>query len=603
MTIDLTTTACEHVGGEPVVDALRTALLGPDTALRTRVRDVVTGLNDLPMSGLTYAEHAARGPVLLRSVLAGLGVSAGALAGDARFRGVVVDESAMSAPRLLPVETGHIDLAVGGIVSLGTGTPYQQQCLADLDTGAAVGVMMLTEVGGTNGADHRTLAVWDPVTKGFWLRTPDIRAAYNLPNVALADVPNVVLAIARLYVHGRDEGVFAFLLRLRTTDGLAEGVDVVDLPDKDFAPMPHAIIRFRDCWVPHDALLAGDWARITDDGRFECDIPDHRERFHHTIPRLADGRLDLATTFATPRAALHGLHNFARQRRSGAGTGMLDRDALQTDLVTALVSVYCASIFGRYLREMRAATTNTDPTMGLMALLAKASLPVIAEQVLLMCRLNTASHGSTVLSRLSAWHGNIVGSLIAEGVTQVAQIKAGKMLLASSTPQLPGTPTELPWAIELLIQREHVITEGLRGGDITAAGPVLGPDSAAIALTGAVTDRMLATAAIIAASTTTEPLAIYLLNTVGETYALARIHQETGWYNDHPVPGWLEHRESIASDLVAHQRILLTHLAEMVAAFDIPEFPGSPLSGDDYTATYQQLTGWNPDTFITATTP
>lgn len=601
MTIDLTTTR-EHVGSE-AVEALRTALLGPDTALRTRVRDVVTGLNDLPVSGLTYAEHAARGPVLLRSALAGLGVSTRALAGDARFRGLVVDESAMSAPRLLPVETGHIDLAAGGIVSLGTGTPYQQECLADLDTGAAVGVMMVTEVGGTNGADHRTLAVWDPVTKGFWLRTPDIRAAYNLPNVGLPEVPNVVVAIARLYVHGRDEGVFAFLVQLRTTEGLADGVDVVGLADKDFAPMPHAIIRFRDCWVPQDALLAGDWARITDDGRFECDIPDLRDRFHHTIPGLGDGRLDLATTFASPRAALHGLHNFARQRRSGAGTEMIDRDAVQADLVTALVSVYCASIFGRYLRDMRAATTNTDPTMGLMSMLAKASLPVIAERVLLMCRLNTASHGSTVLSRLSAWHGNILGSLIAEGVTQVVQIKAGKTLLDSGAPHLPGTPAEPGWAIELLAERERVITEGLRHGDITAAGPVLGPDSAAISLTCAVADRMLAIAAIIAASATTEPLAKELLTTAGETYALGRIHRESGWYNDHPVPGWLKHRTSIASDLVAHQRILLAHLPDMVAAFDIPDFPGSPLSGNDYTATYQQLTGWTPDTFITATTP
>ncbi|MEV5835561.1 hypothetical protein [Nocardia sp. NPDC052112] len=601
MTVHPTITR-EHLGHD-LVDALQSALLGSDTALRTRVRGVVTALEDLPRSGLTYAEHAARGPVLLRSALAGLAVPARALAADAQLRGVLVEESAMSAPRLLPVETGHINLATGGIMSLGTGTPYQQGCLADLDTAAAVGVMFVTEVGGTNGADHRTLAVWDPATWGFWLRTPDILAASKLPNVALAHVPNVVVVIARLYVNGSDEGCFAFLVRLRTTDGLAEGVDVVAEEDKDFAPMPHATVRFRDLWVPKDALLGGDWARITDDGEFECDIPDLRARFHRTITALGDGRLDLSTAcIASARAALHGLHNFSRQRRSGAGTEMIDRDAVQADLVTALVSVYCASILGRILRDMRACTTNADPTMGLMSMLAKASLPVIAERVLLMCRLNTASHGATVLSRLGTWHGNILGSLIAEGVTQAVQVKAGKALLGRpSMLHLPGTP-ELPWAVELLAERERVITEGLRRGDIGSAGPVLGPDSAAISLTWAVADRMLATAAVIAASTTTEPQAKDLLTTVGETYALSRIHRESGWYSDHPITGWLEHRESIVSDLVAGQRTLLAHLPEMVAAFDIPDFPGSPLSGSDYTAPYKQLTGWTPESFHASTT-
>ncbi|WP_433194425.1 hypothetical protein ACQP1G_37595 [Nocardia sp. CA-107356] len=604
MTIDLTTTTRAHVGSEPV-EALRTALFGPDIVQRAWVRDAVSAVEDLPVSGLTYNEHAARGPVKLRSAIEKLGVPVRDLAADPQLRGVFCDESAVSATHVLPLLTGDIDLVAQAILTLGTGTPYQQQCLADLDTGAAVGVFSSTELGGTNGADHRNRAIWDPATQGCWMRTTDLLAAYSLPNLADPDVPNIVVAIARLYVHGHDEGVFAFLVRLRTADGLAEGVDVEPLPDKDFSPMAHAIFRFRNCWVPKDALLAGDWARFTEDGRFECDIADRRERFHRTIIPLGDGRLDLANaSVASARAALHGVHNFAGQRRPGSGTVMADRDAVQDNLATGLAAMYCASILGRHLRDMRAATTNSDPAMGLWSMLAKTTMTQLAERVLLMCRMRTASHGATVLSRLGAWHGNIFGAMVAEGETQVLQIKAGKALLGGATPQLAGTPDDLPWPVELLVQRERAIAEGLRRGDLTAAGPVVGPGTAAIALTVAAGDRATAIAPIIAASGTTKPLAKHLLVTVGETFALGLIYYlHSGWYNTHPVEGWGEHSASIETELATRQHILIDHIPDLCAALDVPDLPGSPLSGDNYLAPYEQLTGWTPDSFITATTP
>ncbi|MFX0581020.1 hypothetical protein [Nocardia nepalensis] len=605
MTIDLTTTTARvDVGSEPV-EALRTALFGPDTVQRAWVRDAVRAVEDLPVSGLTYAEHAARGPVLLRSAIEGLGVPVRDLAADAQLRGVFCDESAISATHVLPLVTGDIDLVTQAILTLGTGTQYQQQCLADLDTGAAVGVLALTELGGTNGADHRTFAVWDLATNGFWLRTPDIRAAYSMPNVGDPDVPNIVVAIARLYVGGSDEGVLAFLVRLRTAEGLADGVDIVDIPDKNFTPMRHAIFRFRNFWVPKDALLVGDWARFTEDGRFKCDIADPRERFHRTVTPLGDGRLDLATASVySACAALHGLDNFARQRRPGSGTVMADRDAVQDNQATGLAAVYCASILGRHLRDMRTATTNSDPAMGLWSMLAKTTMTQLAERVLLMCRLRTASHGATVLSRLGAWHENIFGAMVAEGETQVLQIKAGKALLGGATPQLPGTPADLPWPVELLVQRERAIAEGLRRGDLMAAGPVVGPGTAAIALAVSAGDRAMAIAPIIAAAATTDPLAKHLFIAVGETFALGLIYYlHSGWYNTHPVQGWNEHNASIEEALATRQRFLISHIPDLCAALDVPDLPGSPLSGDNYLAPYEQLTGWAPDSFIASTTP
>ncbi|MEV4237184.1 acyl-CoA dehydrogenase family protein [Nocardia sp. NPDC049737] len=595
MTIDLTTTRA-HIGSEPV-DALRTVLLGPDAPLRARVRAAVSALGDLPRSGLTYSEQAALAPDLLRSVIAALGGSGTAIATDVELRGILCEEAAVSAPRLLPVLTGHFDLAMGAVLSLGSGADYQQQCLAELDTGAALGALMLTELGGTNAAaDHRTTARWDLASGGFLLSTPDIRAAKFMPNVG-SDAPKIVLVTARVITDGRDQGVFAFLLKLRSSTGLAAGVEVELLPDKAFAPMDHAIIRFRDCWVPRQALLGGDWARIDANGRFECELP-MGERFHRAVAGLGGGRLDLANaSVASARAALTGLANFARQR--GSRVRMADRDAVQANLVTGLVSLYTATILGRHLRDMRAGADGGDPDHALWSMLAKPALTHAAQWVLGMCRERTAAHGSLLINHLGDWAGNVLGARIAEGETQVLQKTAGRALLQRPPLQLPDTPLQLPWTVEILAERERIIADGLRRGDFTVAGPVLGADGAAIELATATAERVLATAPLIAASTVSDPFASDLLTTVGAAYALERIHARRGWYTDHPIRIGDEYQPpmTIAAELTRNHRVLVDHFPQLVAAFDIPDLPGAPLFASDYTKPYKTLTGWRDETF------
>jgi len=605
MTSTPTTQAPAGPDSDPLVEALRPALLGPHTALRAHIRDVVTGLADLPRSGLTYWDQAALAPGMLRSAIAGLGGSAVAIAADPHRLAILCQEAAVSAPRLLPILTGHFDLAIGGIRALSPASRWRDDCLAGLDSGTTLGALCLTELGGTNGADHRTIAVWDPVTDGFRFYSPNLKAAFHMPNAAGLDVPLTVLVAARLMMYGRDEGVFLFLLPLRTEDGLVDGVDVVGLPDKEYAPMPHGDIRFRGCWAPRHALLGRDWARITEDGRLDCEVPQ-RERWTRSLTPLGDGRLHLALgAMATARAGLGGLVNFARQRESGGGTRMIDRDAVQSDIVAGLISVYTASILGRLLQDMRAGTASSDPVMGLWSMLAKPALTVAADDVLLTCQLRTASHGATILSRLGAWRGNVHGSRIAEGENQILCKTAGRLLLGRESLglpllQLPGTPNELPEPIRLLAERERVIAAGLCAGNLTVAGPVLGPDSAAIALAVATTERALATAPIIAAAGTPDSGARELLIRLGEAYARDRLHERAGWFHDHPSDIWQPIQCTLTTGLVEDHRILLHHLPQLVTAFDVPDLPDSPLNGPDYTAPYLKITRWGEDSFINA---
>lgn len=156
MTIEPTLIPADTVATDtdPTADALRTVIFGTDAHLHAQVRAAVTALGDTPRSSLTYSQQAALSPGLLRPVIEALGGSAVAIARDTRLRGVLCEWAAVAAPALFPVLTGHFDLAIGAILTLGTGADYQQQRLAALDTGDALGVLALTELGGTNGADQ-----------------------------------------------------------------------------------------------------------------------------------------------------------------------------------------------------------------------------------------------------------------------------------------------------------------------------------------------------------------------------------------------------------------------------------------------------------------
>ncbi|MDN2495965.1 hypothetical protein FHY52_04530, partial [Nocardia nova] len=503
MTTQPVTAPEDRLDRDRLVTGLRIALFGPDPEPRARVRAVVTGLGDVPRSGLTEAERAAAGPRLLRAVLAELGPGE-RIATDVQLRGVLCEEAAIGAPRLLPVLTGHFDLAMGAIMALGNGSAYQRDCLSALSSGDALGVLMLTETGGANGADHRLIADMDSATRTIRFHSADMLATSFMPNVAACDVSTVVVVAARLLVDGEDNGVFLFVLRLRDRDGLAEGVEVVRLPDNGF-DMDNAITRFSGRRVPADALLGGTWARVTEEGRLDCSVP-LRRRFHDSIVALGDGRLDLAgASIAAARAAVASVANFAAQRVSGAGTRMIDRDAVEADLVDGVVSVVAASVLVRQLRVMRAGTTSSDGTQALWSMLAKPALTLIAHRVLSTCRLRAAAHGTLDISRLTDWHTTIVGAMIAEGETQVLQVKSGTALSIQPHPVLPGTPDDLPPEIQLLVRREVILAERLRCGDYAVAGPVLGPGGAAIALSTATAERALAVAPLIAATTTDDP--------------------------------------------------------------------------------------------------
>ncbi|GEM29057.1 hypothetical protein NN3_00640 [Nocardia neocaledoniensis NBRC 108232] len=588
--------------GDPTAVSLRTAILGTEPDMHQRVRAVIAELGDRPGTGLTYPAEAGLAPDLLRATIAGLGGSATAIAADTRLRGILCEWAAVCAPHLLPVLTGHLDLSIGAISALGNGSAYQRELLTELDTGQAVGVLLLTELGGTNGADQRTRAAWDGIRGGFWLTSPDPASWKFMPNIADPTTPKTGVVTARLIIGGRDEGVLPFLLRLRTDQGLAQGLHVAALPDKGWAPMDHALIGFDKVFVPAEGLLGGTWAVVGADG-FESRVPV-RSRYHRAIATLGRGRLDLAGAAAAgARAGLAVTVNYARQRRPGGRTLMAERGTVRRDLVSALAATYATSVLGRRVQDMAVAAPVGDPLIGVWSMLVKPLLAYTAHEVLLTCRQRSGAQGSLRTNWIQDWIGNTEGIITAEGESQLLWKQAGQLTFDITTLELPATPLHLPWHLRLLTDRATTIAAGLRRDDITAAGTALDPDTAAIELAAATSERLAATALWTAATSANDDTARGLLESATAVYTLERILHRGTWFAAHrqmtPRRAQRVHRE-----LHHHRRYLGAHLGELVDGFGISlDAFDAPMAAPDYLNWWRRWTSWSNPPIDTATRP
>jgi acyl-CoA oxidase len=415
-----------------------------------------------------------------------------------------------------------------------------------------------------------------------------------MPNVAAEDVPKLTVVAARLKVEGNDEGVFPFIVPMRTSAGLADGVHVVPLPDKSFAAMDNAMIRFDHVALPYDAWLCGGIARIHDDGTLVCSLPA-RDRFHSTIAQLQTGRIALsAGAVASARAALGMTVRYAIRRRTAGGVPMVERDNVRRSLASCAARIYAATALANEVRRRFADPTADLGLNTLLAMLAKPLLSSTALSVLQECRERCGAQGMFRVNRIADYISNTQGVITAEGENQVLQVSAGRMLrrlLNGTGPDfsVSDRAADLPWWHLLLITRE----QGLAGSVVVAdetmtTTPSVGPSSYAMDLAEAVADR-LAVDALCADARKATPEAREMLETLAAVYALERIQRHAGWYtaNGHLTPS---RAVEVERQLVRGYRATAVHLPDLVEAFEIPDL-GAPIAGD-YITEWLDFAGW-----------
>ncbi|WP_196812261.1 acyl-CoA dehydrogenase family protein [Nocardia sp. CNY236] len=570
-----------------------------------RVREVIVGLDDRPVADRGYHQEAHHGYVLLRSLVAQLGGSARAIARDMQMLSAIYDNAAIFAPRLLP-PLSHFNLAVASIERLGNGSDYQRQCLDELDDARAVGVLAATELGhGNDLLNLGTRAVWDRGGRVFRLHTPSADAVKFWPNIADPDVPKTVVVIARLIIDGNDEGVWPFVVRLRTTHGLAEGVSVVALPKNLLGPpMDHAVFRFDNAAVPADSLLCGQLARFdVDSGVFHCDLGRH-DRFHAAIGSLQTGRaLFAGAAAACGRAGWAITVRYATQRYIIAHKTrrLIDDDATQRTLISALARLYAATALAGLARRRLAEEHPSGPAL---AMLAKPEASDTAYRVLDDCLQLCAAQGLSCMNHLGDYILRVNGIRIAEGSNRAIRVASGRTPELAATGHIPAhadishltvlDDTDLPWWQLMLHEREQALVAAARTGEPRAVGEC-GPSSTANDIAVAVAERVAADALSEWAQTSDDPAARSLLTELTAVYCLERLTAHYDWY---AVNGRLSalRATQIGRQLSTRYSALAPQLSTTLLDFvDIPRLPAF-IDQPDLAAAWAQQLCWPAET-------
>ncbi|MDS1272355.1 acyl-CoA dehydrogenase family protein [Lipingzhangella sp. LS1_29] len=399
-----------------------------------------------------------------------------------------------------------------------------------------------------------------------------------MPNVAGKDLPLLTVVAARLIVDGEDEGVFPFVVPLRTEDGTAPGVHILEMPDKGFAPMDNALIRFNQVPVPEHAWLTGGTAWFDAAGRFACSIPDLKDRFRQTVQQLRTGRVMLAAgTLAAARAGLWLTYDYALQRRTAGDVPMIERDNVALGLLSCLSRVYAASAFGNAVRarlpaqeEGRLTGPEEDAKTELLCSLAKPLLSWTARDVLQECRERCGAQGMFRANRIPDYLGITQAVITAEGENQVLQISAGRSLAA----RVEG---ESGWAVGadqqgtsqwhgLLRLRERILAE-----ESAHAGWA---NTHALDLADAAATRMAAQSLHEEAERAPDA-ARRLLHTLGVLYAAEQVRARAGWFAAHAELS-AERAEQLTRDIDQAHTELLPRMPELMGAFGFER--GSPRS-------------------------
>lgn len=358
----------------------------------------------------------------------------------------VFDTSAVLATDLIPLISGHYNLASGSLATLtdsDSATPY----LLDLDDATAIGVMLLTEYEcGSNIQHMRTTATWDG--DGFVLNTPDPQARKFMPSVGI-EVARVCVIGARLIdAAGVDQGLHLFTARLRDSDGAtAPGVTVTQLDHQPLVIMDNSVISFDNLRVEHDDWLSGNLATIDDSGVLTWrDEKAHTRVFATAISQLTVGRLALSSCLnATARASLYIALNYASKRMvpmtAGDMPAMLDVPHVRDTLLTDLAGTVARTVYGNLIKSFLGDADLTARDTVVSVMLAKSFIQRHALQTVTDCRVKMAAQGMFSANRVAGYIGVCHAAMTGEGDVSVMASVAGRVLakqLSNTSPPEPA---------------------------------------------------------------------------------------------------------------------------------------------------------------------
>lgn len=517
--------------------------------------------------------------------------------------------AAILAGDLGVILSGHYNLAVAEILALGEGREDLEPLLAELDDATSVGFLLLTEVGyGSNVFNLETEAVYDEENRTFVINTPSPAARKFMPNIADADVPKLGIVVARLWADGQDYGIFPFVFPMRYQNGeLADGVSVVNLPDKPFVAMDNAITTFDHVRVPASSLLGGGIAGFDADGRFHCEASP-RSCYRRTIETINTGRIALSNAVvASARAALLITLRYAQQRLTIAAADyqvpMMSHTLVQRGLLVGLARTYAATVLANRVKRIFVEFPDDPERCGLPAMVAKPFLSWTSLEVMQECRERCGAAGLFSVNRIADYLGQCQGVITAEGENQVLQVTAGRRLLAAGLHRTPNGAVAHVHSLDdpgdwvsLLLAREQRLGAGaeamlISGGSDAKSRFDLVNDQAAVlsALADTHAHRLALEELLSACNTIPSVSAAALLEALARIFVLDYVNRHGGWY---AVEGLVDAGQlrTIDADIGRACANLVDHVGILTDAFAIPDtLLGAPVASPDYVAAWDDM--------------
>ncbi|MFE3053661.1 acyl-CoA dehydrogenase [Nocardia sp. NPDC059239] len=345
----------------------------------------------------------------------------------------VFDWAAVLATDLIPLISGHYNLASGSLATL-TDSDSAAPYLEDLDDASAIGVMLLTEYGcGSNIQFMQTSATWDG--DGFVINTPNPRARKFMPSVGIPVSRVCVVGARYIDSAGVDQGVHLFTARLRGADGEpAPGVTITQLDHQPLVIMDNSVISFDNLRVERTAWLSNDLASIDDDGVLTWRDETSRKRaFASAISQLTVGRLALSSCLnASARAALYIALRYASKRvvplTPFDSPLMADIPHVRDTLLADLAGTVARTIYGNAIKTSLAGSDLTSRDTVVSVMLAKHYIQPHALQTVTNSRLKMAAQGMFSANRVADYLGVCHAAITGEGDCHVLGSVAGRVL-------------------------------------------------------------------------------------------------------------------------------------------------------------------------------
>ena len=254
----------------------------------------------------------------------------------------------------------------GSIHQLGSES-HHEKYLRRIGEMTLPGCFAMSELGhGSNVREVETTATFDADRDGFIISTPMMSSRKEwIGNAAVDGMAATVFA--QLVIDGREYGVHAFVVPIRSSDGAPlPGIRIEDCGHKmGLNGVDNGRISFDDVWVERDALL-DRFASVSAGGDYTSPIPSPGKRFFSMLGTLVGGRISVG--FGGLSAAKSGLAiaiRYANRRRQFGPkdkpeSHLLDYLSHQRKLLPPLATTYALHIALSELRRMYSTSTASE---------------------------------------------------------------------------------------------------------------------------------------------------------------------------------------------------------------------------------------------------